>query len=202
MLSLRGERVHTGQKLSRNLKSQKYWQSITDLIPPYHADILHTAAMVNPILLKRLEAIRSERITAATLCETEMRLNHILWWSDTRLEWAVGSRRGQPFSEAETCKCIDSQDKSSITEKTIIGRGRGKKKRVEWNRKRIRRMVRMVGYLQPTKMRHIRYRSLGELWGNQLLHQLHKHVITMIGHNNKKKNRTQFIWIVQLCPRF
>lgn len=106
--------------------------------PPYHADILHTAAMFNPVLLNRLEAIRSERITVATLCETEMRLNHILCWSDTRLESAEGSRRGQPFSEAETCKCTDSRDKSSITEKTIMERGR--KKRAEWNRKGIRWM--------------------------------------------------------------
>lgn len=181
-LSLLGGRVHAGQKLSHNLKSQKYWQSITDLIPPYHADILHTAAMFNPILLNRLEAIRSERITAATLCETEMRLNHILRWSDTRLEWAEGSRQGQPFGEAETCKCTDSRDKSSITEKkTIMERER--KKRAEWYRKGIRWMVRVVCHLQPTTMGHIRYRWLGELWGSQLIRQPHEHVITMIDHN-------------------
>lgn len=94
--------------------------------PPYHAGILHTATMFNPILLNRLEAIRSERITAAALCATEMRLSHILCWSDTRLEWAEGSRRGQPFSEAETCKCTDSRDKSTITEKTITERWKKK----------------------------------------------------------------------------
>lgn len=127
MLSLLGEWVHTGQKQSCNLKSHKYWLSITDLIPLYHADILHTATMFNPILLNRLEAIRSERITAAALCETETRLNHILCWSDTRLEWAEGSRRGQPFSEAETCKCTDSRDKSTNTEKTITERWEKKK---------------------------------------------------------------------------
>lgn len=131
MLSLLGEWIHTGQKQSCNLKSHKYWLSITDLIPLYHADILHTATMFNPILLNRLEAIRSERITAAALCETETRLNHILCWSDTRLEWAEGSRRGQPFSEAETCKCTDSRDKSTNTEKTITERWEKKRSWME-----------------------------------------------------------------------
>lgn len=137
--------------------------------------------MFNPILLNRLVAIRSERITAAALCETEMRLNHILCWSDTRLEWAEGSRRGQPFSEAETCKCTDSRDKSTITEKTITERW--KKKRAEWNRMEIRWMARVVCYLQLRKMLHIWYRWLGELRGSELIFQLYKHVITMNGCN-------------------
>lgn len=181
MLSLLGEWVHTGQKQSCNLKSHKYWLSITDLIPLYHADILHTATMFNPILLNRLEAIRSERITAAALCETEMRLNHILCWSDTRLEWAEGSRRGQPFSEAETCKCTDSRDKSTNTEKTIMERW--KKKGAEWKRMGIRWMARVVCYLQLRKMLHIWSRWLGELRGTELIFQLYKHVITMNGCN-------------------